>query len=117
MVGDVSYEFEVGFLTHVSVGSEARMQLAFALLYSGLRGERVSNADGTPAEIEFPHLWITSGEDFETFYAATTGGNHAYSIDEMKQLIKVFNPDVTPEDYQVIADAFSAEDGWLASKK
>lgn len=35
----------------------------------------------------------------------------------MKQLIKVFNPDVTPEDYQVIADAFSAEDGWLASKK
>lgn len=117
MVGDVSYEFEVGFLTHVSVGSEARMQLAFALLYSGLRGERIGNADGTPAEIEFPHLWVTSEEDFKTFYAATTGGNHAYSIDEMKQLIKVFNPDVTPEDYQTIADAFSAEDGWLASKK
>lgn len=117
MVGDVSYEFDVGFLTHVSVGSEARMQLAFALLYSGLRGGRVSNADGTPAEIEFPHLWITSGEDFETFYAATTGGSHAYSIEEMKQLIKVFNPDVTPEDYQAIADAFSAEDGWLASRK
>lgn len=117
MVGDVSYEFEVGFLTHVSVGSEARMELAFALLYNGLRGERISNADGTPAEILFPHLWITSGEDFETFYAATTGGNHAYDIDEMKQLIKAFNPDVTPEDYQKIADAFSAEDGWLASKK
>ena len=117
MVGDVSYEFEVGFLTHVSVGSEARMQLAFALLYSGLRGERIGNADGTPAEIEFPHLWVTSEEDFKTFYAATTSGNHAYSIDEMKQLIKVFNPDVTPEDYQTIADAFSAEDGWLASKK
>lgn len=117
MVGDVSNEFDIGFLTHVSVGSEARIQLAFALLYSGLHGERISNADGTPAEIEFPHLWITSGEDFRTFYAATTGGNHAYSIDEMKQLIKVFNPDVTPDDYQAVADAFSAEDGWLASKK
>ncbi len=117
MVGDVSYEFDVGFLTHVSVGSEARIQLAFALLYSGMRGYRVSNEDGTPAEIEFPHLWIKSGEDFETFFNATTGGNHAYSIDEMKQLMKVFNADVTPEDYKVIADAFSAEDGWLAGKK
>lgn len=117
MVGDVSYEFDVGFLTHVSVGSEARIQLAFSLLYSGMRGYRVSNEDGTPAEIEFPHLWVKSGEDFKTFYNATTGGNHAYSIDEMKQLMKVFNADATPEDYQVIADAFSDEAGWLASKK
>lgn len=117
MVGDVSYEFDVGFLTHVAVGTEARIQLAFALLYSGMRGYRVENADGTPAEIEFAHLWIKSGEDFKTFYSAVTGGSHAYSIDEMKQLMRVFNPDAVPEDYQVIANAFSAADGWLADQK
>lgn len=117
MVGDVSYEFDVGFLTHVSVGSEVRLQVTFALVYSALRGSRVCNEDGTPAEILFPHLWITSGEDFETFYNATTGGNHAYSIDEMKQLMKNYNPEVTPADYQAIADAFCTPDGWLASKK
>lgn len=116
MVGDVSYEFDVGFLTHVSVGSEARIQLAFSLLYNGLRGDRVSTDDGTPAEIVFPHLWITSGEDFERFYNATTGGNHAYSIDEMKQLIKAFNADASAEDYQSLADAFSAADGWLSDQ-
>lgn len=116
MVGDVSYEFEVGFLTHVSVGSEARMELAFALLYNAMRGDRISNADGAPAEILFPHLWITSGEDFGKFYAAATGGNHVYDIDEIKQLIKAFNPDVSVDDYQTVADDFSAEGGWLASK-
>ncbi len=117
MVGDVSYEFDIGFLTHVSVGSEARLQVTMALVYSALRGGRISNADGTPAEIEFPHLWITSGEDFETFYNATSGGNHAYTIDEMKQLIQLFNPDASPADYQAVADAFHEADGWLASKK
>jgi hypothetical protein len=116
MVGDVSYEFDVGFLTHVSVGSEARMQLAFALMYNGLRGDRVSDADGVAAEILFPHLWITSEKDFKSFYNATTGGNHAYSMDEMKPLIKVFNADAVPNDYQAVADNFSAEGGWLASK-
>lgn len=117
MVGDVSYEFEVGFLTHVSVGSEARLQTTFALVYSALRGGRVANEDGTPAEILFPHLWITSGEDFAAFYNATTGGNHAYSIDEMKQLMKLYNPDAAPADYQALADSFCDPNGWLAGKK
>lgn len=117
MVGDVSYEFDVGFLTHVSVGSEARLQATMALVYNALRGDRLSNEDGTPAEILFPHLWITSGDDFKAFYAATTGGNHAYGIDEIKQLIKVFNPDVTVADYQTIADDFCDPAGWLASRK
>lgn len=117
MVGDVSYEFDVGFLTHVSVGSEARLQTTFALVYSALRGGRVANEDGTPAEILFPHLWITSGEDFKAFYSATTGGNHAYSIDEMKQLMMLYNPDVTPADYQAVADSFCDPNGWLATKK
>lgn len=53
MVGDVSIEFEVGFLTHVSVGSEARSSWPLPL-YSGLRGERVSNADGTPRRDRVP---------------------------------------------------------------
>lgn len=117
MVGDVSYEFDVGFLTHVSVGSEARLQVTMALVYSALRGGRIGNEDGTPAEILFPHLWITSGEDFEAFYNATNNGNHAYSIDEMKQLIQLFNPEASVADYQAIADAFCTADGWLATKK
>ena len=117
MVGDVSYEFDIGFLTHVSVGSEARLQVTLALVYSALRGGRIANEDGTPAEIEFPHLWITSAEDFDTFYNATNNGNHAYSIDEMKQLITMFNEDASVADYQAIADAFCDPAGWLASKK
>lgn len=117
MVGDVSYEFDIGFLTHVSVGSEARLQVTIALVYSALRGGRIANDDGTPAEILFPHLWITSGEDFKTFYNATSNGSHAYSIEEMQQLIRFFNPDASPADYQAVADDFCTPDGWLASRK
>ena len=117
MVGDVSYEFDIGFLTHVSVGSEARLQVSIALVYSALRGGGIANDDGTPAEILFPHLWITSGEDFKTFYNATSNGSHAYSIEEMQQLIRFFNPDASPADYQAVADDFCTPDGWLASRK
>lgn len=114
MEGDVTEEFESGFLTHVSIGSEARIELSFALLYSALRGTRIENEDGTAPNILFPHLWITSAEDFATFYSATTGGNHAYSLDEVEQLIAAFNSDVSVSDYETLAAEFSTT--WLSTK-
>lgn len=116
-VGDVSFEFEAGFLTHVNVGSEARLQLAMALVYSALRGSRICDEEGIPPEIMFPCLWITSAEEFQAYYNATTGDNHAFSIDELKQMMKNYNPDVTAADYQAAADNFSDPNGWLATKK
>jgi len=111
MVGDVTEEMESGFLTQVSVGPCARAELSFALLYNAMRGDRLSQADGSAPNILFQDLWITNVADFKKFIAKTTGGNHAYSIDEIKQLIKAFNPNVTIGDYQELADEFTTS--WL----
>lgn len=115
MSGDVTHEMEIGFLDFVSVGSEARIEMAFALLYNGLRGGRLAESDGSAPVIEFPHLWITDADQFKTFYANVTDGNHAYTMDEVKEWLTIYNDDVDLEQMRATAKAFSDPDGWLAA--
>ena len=116
MCGDVTEEFEKGFLTHVSCGSEARIEMAFALLYNAMTGHRIADADKVAPIIEYPHMWITDADDYKVFISNVTGGKYAYSFDEVKEWLSIYGNDVTIDELQKTALEFS--DGtWIEEHK
>lgn len=119
MCGDVTHEFEIGFMDYVCVGEEAQIEMSFAALYNALRGNRLQSDDGTAPVVEFSHLWLDNTDDYKTFISNVTGGNHAYTFDEVKNWIFAFNENVNIDDYSKAAAAFSAvgEGSWLESHK
>lgn len=119
MVGDVSHEFDINFLTEVCVGEEAQIEMSFAMLYNALRGNRIADADGRAPVVDFSHLWIESVDDWNTFKANVTGGKHAYDMDQVKSWISVYTgKDVEISELEKVAKQFSSHDsdGWLATR-
>lgn len=119
MVGDVTHEFDINFLTQVCVGEEAQIEMTFAMLYNALRGNRIADADGKAPVVNFSHLWIDNKDDWDKFLASTTNGNHAYDFEtEVKNWITVYGNDVTIDELQEVASSFSSHesDGWLATR-
>ena len=119
MLGDVTHEFEINFLTQAAVGEEAQVEMSFAMLYNALRGNRVADADGKAPVVDFSHLWIESIDDWNIFKENTTGGKHAYTFDEVKPWLSVYTgKDVDIATLQEVASAFSSHeaDGWLATR-
>lgn len=119
MVGDVTHEFEIGFLSQVAVGEEAQIEMSMAMLYNALRGERVADADGKAPVVNFSHLWVDSLDEWNTFKENVTGGKHAYTFDEVKPWLSVYTGHpVEIATLQETASAFSSHeaDGWLATR-
>ncbi len=118
MCGDVTNEFEIGFLDYVCVGEEAQVEMSIAVLYNALCGNRMAEEDGTAPVIEFSHLWIDNVDDYKTFINATTGGNYAYDIETVNSWISAYGNEVTIDELAEIAAQFSdtSENGWLAGK-
>ena len=120
MCGDVSKEFELGFMDYVCVAEEAQIEMSFAVLYNALTGNRICEEDGTAPVIEFSHLWIDNADDYAAFINATTGGNHAYDFDTVvKNWLTIYGNDVKIDDLAATAAQFSdkSDSGWLASVK
>ena len=119
MVGDVTHEFDINFLTQVCVGEEAQIEMTFAMLYNALRGNRIADAEGKAPVVNFSHLWIDNKDDWDKFLENTTNGKYAYDFEtEVKNWITVFGNDVDIDDLQEVATRFSSHesDGWLATR-
>ena len=119
MVGDVSHEFDINFLTEVCVGEEAQIEMSLAMLYNAMSGHRIADADGKAPVVDFSHLWIESKEEWDTFNANVTGGKHAYTMDEVKAWLSVYTgKDVEISTLEEVAKKFSSHeaDGWLATR-
>ena len=119
MVGDVTHEFDINFLTQVCVGEEAQIEMTMAMLYNALRGNRLADAEGKAPVVNFSHLWIDNKDDWDKFLANTTGGKHAFDFEtEVKNWITIYGNDVTIDELQEVASRFSSHDsdGWLATR-
>lgn len=102
--------FEAGLLTHATEGGNAQAQVVFALVYNALTGNPVRNADGTAAHINLPYCLMKSADEYKVFLNASTGGNMPYTVDDVKAMIKTFNPDASVESIQAVTSQFSIED-------
>ena len=119
MCGDVTHEFEIGFMSQVCVAEEAQIEMTMAALYNAMSGHRLAEADGTAPVVEFSHLWIDNLDDYKTFISNTTGGNYAYDFDQVKEWINVLGGNPTIDGLADVASAFSShdDDGWLAQHR
>jgi len=112
--GDTVAAFEAGLLTHAMEGHNAQAQVCFALLYNALRGDRMAAADGTAAHILLPYLIIRSAEEYQLFLDNSTNGKYPFSSDDIKSMIKVFNPDASADSIQEFVSDFSID--WFKNR-
>ena len=111
--GDTVAAFDSGLLTHATEGGNAQAQVCFALLYNALGGAKLTNADGTAPHILLPYNVMKSSAEYTIFLEHSTNGKYPYSLDEVKAMMKAYNPDVTVESIEAFTSVFSTE--WLAN--
>lgn len=80
--------------------------------FSALMG--INALFGTPLSdtnymVTIPYLTLTSYEDYEMYKQYASEGA-AYTDDEMKEFIKVYNPDLTLESFQEMVSKWSVDD-------
>lgn len=80
------------------------------LLINQLHGDSLS-ADGSPLALELPYLVVHSADELNEYVELCESGNgYSYNLEECKELIKAYNPDLTLEQFKAVMDAFSIED-------
>ncbi|MCG8501810.1 MAG: substrate-binding domain-containing protein [Firmicutes bacterium] len=108
-IGEGTLErFENGQLASIRGGHFPTVGVGFTLLYNALNGDKIIS-DPTKT-LYRPFLEINSAEEFKNFSKYVEGEIPPYTGDELKQLVKEYNPDVTESLYQEWADAYSLED-------
>ncbi len=86
---------------------------AFAAMYNAITGNSdMLREEGNKGFALYQGFWTaTSQEEYNANYElATNPDTIAYSVDDLKTIIKVFNPDATFEDFKALTNAYTVED-------
>lgn len=98
-------------LNYISGKYASMVGPAMAAVYNAVTGypEAVRPADG-PFRLTQGFWTASSEEEYELLYGYTQGVyENAYSCDELMEVIKVFNPDTTSEDFARLTEASDVE--------
>ena len=88
-------------------GQYVDVAYSFVLLYNALRGTPLAEE---PVEIPVNFISAYTQEDFDNYMKYVHNDIFAYTADELKQVIKAFNPDATAEQLFAMGSSFSIED-------
>ena len=102
---------EDGNKIYICDGTRGDAMLAFTLLYDALTsGGAMTDADGSKASQTVNYIIVSTPEDFTLMTQKITEEDYPFYVDELKQLIRRFNPDATLDDYAELATNYSLED-------
>ncbi|NTV90669.1 MAG: sugar ABC transporter substrate-binding protein [Clostridiales bacterium] len=80
---------------------------SFVLLYNYLAGTPLSDK---PVEIKLNFMQIDNSKDIENYYKYCQSTEFPYNIDEIRLMIKYYNPDMTAHELKAIAARYSIYD-------
>lgn len=98
--------FKNGELDVVNGGHMVTGTFSALMAINTLFGTPLSDKNYT---VDIPYLTLTSTEDYEMYKQYASEGA-AYTDEEMKQFLKVYNPDLTLESFQEMVSKWSIED-------
>jgi ABC-type sugar transport system substrate-binding protein len=103
--------FEAGTLHGLADGAIGHGLIAFTMLYNGLSGNKIIDEEKGYAitVTNMDYLIVDTPEECRQLFDTIYNGNIPYSVDELKQLCKVFNPNVTAADYHKVGADFTLE--------
>lgn len=83
--------------------------LGIPLILNAVNGTPIRNADGTAPLVAAGYWSVTNAED-AGYYASVQGGDNgwAFDIDDVRNLLVAYNPDVTVADYEALYTAVTA---------
>jgi ABC-type sugar transport system substrate-binding protein len=90
-------------------GFNVDSMFAFVLLYNSLRGTPLKPADGSAPAMKMNYVVAKSAQEYEDVTKYLFGDIPAYTSDELKQYMKVFNPDATFEAAKAELESFTLE--------
>lgn len=99
---------ESGDLAWIAGGQYPTTGIAFSALYNALAGTPV--IDDCTKTVYRPFMSIQSAEEFEQYLKYVDGDIPPYSGDEIKALIKKFNPDASLDLYEQYGKAYGIKD-------
>ncbi len=102
--------FDNGSLHGCADGVVGHVELALAQLCNALTGNMLLGEDGRAVGFSIPYIIAYDSDDFSALIANSYDGNMIFNLDELKNLITVFNPDATADTMRAAVDAFSIED-------
>lgn len=85
---------------------------AFAMIYNAITGNTDAVKENGQAVRLYQGFWTaTSEKEYVELYGYATGiYENAYSCDDLQEVIKVFNEDVTPEKFKELTESYTVED-------
>lgn len=85
---------------------------AFAMIYNAITGNADAVKENEQAVRLYQGFWTaTSEKEYVELYGYATGiYENAYSCDDLQEVIKVFNEDVTPEKFKELTESYTVED-------
>jgi len=103
--------FEEGTLNGLADGAIAHGLVAFTMLYNGLTGNKIIDEEKGYAitVTNMDYIIVDTVEECRQLFDTIYNGNVPYSVDELKQLCKAFNPNVTAADYHKVGGEFTLE--------
>lgn len=99
---------EAGDLSWIAGGQFPTTGIAFTLVYNALNGDKI--LEDTTKTLYRNFMVIQSKEEYDQYVKYVEGPIPPYSGDELKALIKKFNPDASEELYNKYAEEYTIED-------
>ena len=107
-VQDTESAFKDGILAAETCGSQADALFAFMMLYNELQGTPLSE---DPIELQSGYVYVTDAEvaaNYDNYWSAED--YQIFTPDEIKSMAKIYNPDLTLEDFEAMVAAYNYED-------
>ena len=99
--------FEEGAIDAISGGHFVDPLFSYMLMVNKLAGTPLSDTCET---INLNFVNLESAEDATNYYTYVEGDSFPYNEEEIRNMVKYFNPDMTIEELRSIADAYSVDD-------
>lgn len=99
--------FEEGAIDAISGGHFVDPLFSYMLMVNKLAGTPLSDTCET---INLNFVNLESAEDAENYYTYVEGDGFPYNEEEIRNMVKYFNPDMTIDELRSIADAYSVDD-------
>lgn len=108
----LAFNEEVPKVDFIAAKYAAEIGPAFAAMYNAISGSAEDFRDGgNPFRLEQGYWVATSTEEYNKLYdIATSLTNPAYSADDLKTVIKEFNPNASYADFKALAEAWDIDD-------
>lgn len=106
-ISDLDKYIEEGAIDAISGGHFVDPLFSYMLMVNKLAGTPLSETCET---INLNFVNLESPEDAVNYYTYVEGDEYPYNEEEIRSMVKYFNPDMTIEKLKEIADAYSVDD-------